>query len=186
MSSSVLPSSQAQQRPSIGVPSGQGAPPAVLWLSPRARERLAFLAVAGVMIVAGGVVAAVNGATSFAHGSWLAAYLVLVGGVAQLALGLGCLVLPQAKCSTGLKRVQLGLWNVGMLTVAGGVLGDLFGVVLVGSVLVAAALVCFASGTGPIRGPGRSTVVVAYRVLIGLLVISVLVGGVLAHGSPGG
>lgn len=41
----------------------------------------AFTAVARTMIVAGGVVAAINSAAPFAHGSWLAAYLVLVGGV---------------------------------------------------------------------------------------------------------
>jgi hypothetical protein len=146
---------------------------------------LVFLAVAGVMIVAGGLVAAVNGATSFAHGSWLAAYFVLVGGVAQSALGIGCLLLPQAECPPTLRRVQLGLWNVGTLTVAGGVLGNLFGVVLAGSIVVAAALVCFASGSGPMRNPGRNGVIV-YRLLIGLLVISVLVGGGLAHGNPGG
>ena len=40
----------------------------------------AFAAVAGAMIVAGGLIAAINSATPFAHGSWLAAYLVLVGG----------------------------------------------------------------------------------------------------------
>jgi hypothetical protein len=50
-----------------------------------------FLATAAAMVVAGGSVAAVNGASSFAHGSWLAAYLVLVGGVAQLLLGIGIL-----------------------------------------------------------------------------------------------
>jgi hypothetical protein len=161
-----------------------GHPPS-LWLAPQTRERLPFLAVAAVMIVAGGLVATVNGAAPFAHGSWLAAYLVLVGGVAQLALGTGCLLLPQARCSTGLRWAQLGLWNLGTLSVAGGVLTDLFGVVLGGSILVAAALACFAAGSGPLRHPGRRRVIV-YRLLIGLLAISVLVGGVLAHGSTAG
>ena len=56
----------------------------VFSLSAPARERLACVAVASALIVAGGLVAAVDGAAPFAHGSWLAAYLVLVGGVAQL------------------------------------------------------------------------------------------------------
>lgn len=179
---STLPTSEPAQasRPTLAPSALDAQRPVILWLSPQARERLAFLAVAGAMIVAGGLVATVNGAAPFAHGSWLAAYLVLVGGVAQLALGFGCLLLPQARCPTTLRRMQLGLWNVGTLTVAAGVLADLFGVVLMGSIVVAAALACFAGGSGPPRDPGRRRVIV-YRLLIGLLAVSVLVGGVLAH-----
>lgn len=155
----------------------------VLWLSPAARERLVFIAVGFVMIIAGGLVAAVNGAAAFAHASWLAAYLVLVGGVAQIALGVGCLTLPEPHCPPRLRALQLGLWNIGVLGVAAGVLANLFGVVLGGCVVVAGALVCFAAGSGPADDPGR-TRVLAYRLLIAALAISVLVGGVLAHGHP--
>ena len=187
MMSSTLPPSEPVKAPrSVLDLADRGAHrSSILWLGPEARERLAFLAVAGVMIVTGGLVAAVNGATSFAHGSWLAAYLVLVGGVAQIALGFGSLLLPQAVCPPPLRRAQLGLWNVGTLTVAGGVLGNLFVLVLAGSIVVAVALASFASGSGPIRNPGRSGVIV-YRLLIGLLAISVVVGGVLAHGTTTG
>ncbi len=38
-------------------------------------------------VVLGGFVAAVTGPLTLADGSWLAAYLVLVGGLAQCALG---------------------------------------------------------------------------------------------------
>ncbi|MDE3131080.1 MAG: hypothetical protein KGL16_07985 [Acidobacteriota bacterium] len=157
-------------------------PAAILWLSPKARERLVFLAVAAVMIIGGGLVAAINGAASFAHGSWLAAYLVLVGGVAQLALGFGCLLLPRAECPPRLRRAQLWLWNVGILTVAAGVLTNLFGLVLTGSVVTATGLASFAGGGGRASNPGRNRVL-AYRLVIGALAISVLVGGVLAHGT---
>ena len=80
----------------------------------------AFTAAAGAMIVVGGLVAAINSAAPFAHGSWLAAYLVLVGGVAQLLLGVGCLGLPAPRLSARLRRTQLGLWNVGNAAVASG------------------------------------------------------------------
>jgi hypothetical protein len=43
-----------------------------------------FLAFAGALIAAGGAGAAVNSAAPFGHGSWLAAYLVFVGGVSQI------------------------------------------------------------------------------------------------------
>lgn len=164
--------------------STRGEPTGVVWLSTQARERLVFLVAAGAMIVAGGLVAAVNGASSFAHGSWLAAYLVLVGGVAQLLLGIGSLALPEAANSRGLKRAQLGMWNAGTLIVAGAVLSNLFGMVLAGSAVIVGALVCFAVGGGPVCEFGRSRVLV-YRLLICLLLISVVVGGVLAQMTPG-
>lgn len=79
----------------------------------------AFTGAAGAMIVVGGLVAAINSAAPFAHGSWLAAYLVLVGGVAQLLLGVGSLGLPAPRLSARLRRAQLGLWNGGNAAVAG-------------------------------------------------------------------
>ncbi|MGH3261909.1 MAG: hypothetical protein ACRDNS_07945 [Trebonia sp.] len=151
---------------------------AVVSFSWAARQRLVFVAVAGACIVAGGVVAAVNGEAAFARGSWLAAYLVLVGGVAQLLLGVGCLALPEPVGSARLRRAQLGLWNAGIGIVAGGVLADALAVVLVGSAVVVVALGCFALGGGPIS-PGRRTLVLAYRALIIMLMVGVVVGGAL-------
>jgi hypothetical protein len=144
----------------------------------------AFTAVAGAMIVAGGLVAAINSAAPFAHGSWLAAYLVLVGGVAQLLLGVGCLVLPEPRLSARLRRAQLGLWNAGNAAVAGGVLSDAFGLVVAGSLLLLGALVGFAFGAGPASSnPGGRLIL--YRVAILGLGVSVVIGGVLANSSPG-
>jgi hypothetical protein len=72
------------------------------------RSTSAFLASSGVLIVAGGAVAAVNSAAPFGHGSWLAAYLVLVGGVSQVVLGAGRLALraprPNSGASAGAAR----------------------------------------------------------------------------------
>lgn len=144
----------------------------------------AFAAVAGTMIVAGGLIAAINSAAPFAHGSWLAAYLVLVGGVAQLLLGIGCLGLPLPRLSAGLRRAQLGLWNVGNLVIVGGVLGDSVGVVVVGSAIVLAALGGFAVGGGRSRHFQRGRVIL-YRLVILGLAVSVAIGAVLAGSSPG-
>ena len=144
----------------------------------------AFAAVAGMMIVAGGLVAAVNSAAPFAHGSWLAAYLVLVAGVSQLVLGLGRLVLPAPKRSVRLAHAQLGLWNAGTATVAVGVFTDLGAIVLVGSAIALTALGCFARGGGRGR-PGARGRVILYRFLIGALAIGVVVGSVLADAAPG-
>jgi hypothetical protein len=143
-----------------------------------------FAAVAGVMTVAGGLVAAINSAAPFAHGSWLAAYLVLVGGVAQLLLGVGCLGLPAPRLSPLLRGAQLGLWNLGNAAVAAGVLADAFVLVVVGSVMVLGALAGFAVGGGPIY-PGSRGRVILYRIVILGLAGSVVIGGVLADASAG-
>jgi hypothetical protein len=147
-------------------------------------ETLPFAGVAGALIVAGGLVAAVNSATPFAHGSWLAAYLVLVGGVAQLALGAAALVLPAPVRSTWLRRAQLALWNVGIAIVAVGVFVDALAVVVAGSVVVLAALGAFAYGGGPTR-PQAVVRVMLYRLVILVLAVSVAIGSVLAGTSPG-
>lgn len=139
----------------------------------------AFAGLAALLIVAGGLVAAVNSAAPFAHGSWLAAYLVLVGGVSQLLLGGGPLVLPAPDRSARLRRAQLGLWNAGTAAVAVGVFTDLTAIVFAGSAVVLAALGCFALGSGRGRAGARRRVTL-YRLAIGSLAISVVVGCVLA------
>ena len=147
-------------------------------------DTLAFVGVAGVLIVAGGLVAAVNSAAPFDHGSWLAAYLVLVGGVAQLVLSAGGLALPAPVCSTWLRRAQLALWNVGIAIVAVGVFTDLPDVVVAGSVVVLGALAAFAYGAGPTR-PQAAGRVTLYRLVVIVLAISVVIGSVLAGAAPG-
>jgi hypothetical protein len=147
-------------------------------------DTLAFVGVAGVLIVAGGLVAAINSAAPFDHGSWLAAYLVLVGGLAQLVLGAGCLALPAPVCATGLRRAQLALWNVGIAIVAVGVFIDVPAVVVAGSVVVVGALAAFAYGAGPTR-PQAAGRVTLYRLVVIVLAISVVIGSFLAGAAPG-
>lgn len=151
------------------------------------RCSLTFAGLAGAFVVAGGLVAAVDSAAPFAHGAWLAAYLVLVGGVAQLVLGLGRLALPGREPSPRLRRAQATLWSIGSLVVPAGVLGDVLAVVLLGSVVLLVALGGFAAGTGmgdaPARARGRT---LAYRAVILALGASVVVGSVLAASGSGG
>lgn len=137
--------------------------------------RAGFAASAAALIVAGGLAAAVNSASPFAHGSWLAAYLVLVGGASQVALGLAPLALPVAPPSQRLVRSQLVLWNAGALIVPAGVLVGSLAVVAVGSAALLAALACFVAGAQP-TGADRPGRVLAYRALVAVLGTSVLVG----------
>ena len=143
-----------------------------------------FLACAGVLIVAGGGVAAVNSAAPFGHGSWLAAYLVLVGGVSQGVLGTGRLALHVPPLSRALSLAQLVLWNVGGLAVPAGVLGDAPTLVTAGSVALLCALALFAAETRGVRRELRGRAVVYLAIVVGLAA-SVVVGSALADAAPG-
>ena len=148
------------------------------------RSTVVFLACAGVLIVAGGAVAAVNSATPFGHGSWLAAYLVLVGGVSQGVLGAGRLALHAPRPTPALLRAQLVLWNLGSLAVAAGVLADASPLVTVGSVALLWALALFATGARGVRREVRLRAVVYLAIIVGLAA-SVVVGSALADAIPG-
>jgi hypothetical protein len=140
-----------------------------------------MVALSGTAIVAGGLVAAVNSAAPFAHGSWLAAYLVLVAGVSQLALGLGARALAGNRLSATTGRRQVALWNVGNVAVMVGVLADAPLAVAAGSGALLAALGSFALCVGR----GRSRAVVAYQATVAVLAISVGIGCALAGVASG-
>lgn len=110
------------------------------------RPTIASLALGGALIVAGGVFAAVNSASPFGHGSWLAAYLVLVGGISQVVLGLGALAL-RGPCAFGSRvaTARLALWNLGSLAVPAGVLAARAGPVSAGSAALLCSLTLFAA-----------------------------------------
>jgi hypothetical protein len=148
------------------------------------RSTSAFLASSGVLIVAGGAVAAVNSAAPFGHGSWLAAYLVLVGGVSQVVLGAGRLALHAPRPTPALLRTQLALWNLGSLAVPAGVLADAPTLVTVGSVALLWALALFAAGASGVRREVRVRAVVYLAIVVGLAA-SVVVGSALADALPG-
>jgi hypothetical protein len=144
----------------------------------------AFLSFAGVLIVAGGTVAAVNSATPFGHGSWLAAYLVLVGGVSQIVLSTGQLALGASRLNRAFPPAQLVLWNLGSLAVPAGVLADVSLLVTAGSIALLAALALFATGAGGMRREVRGRSVLYLAIVVGLAV-SVVVGSALADAAPG-
>ena len=57
-----------------------------------------FVALGGMCVIAGGCVAAASSVTPSETASWAAAYLVLVGGVAQVFLGLGQVLVAPTEC----------------------------------------------------------------------------------------
>jgi hypothetical protein len=143
-----------------------------------------FSAAAGIFIVAGGFVAAVDSASPFAHGAWLAAYFVLVGGISQLLLGPGRIVLGLPRPSATIRRLQLVLWNLGGIAVPAGVLVGAPGIVTVGSAALLGALACFARGIRWVTRERRAGTL-AYGALILGLAMSVVIGSALADAAPG-
>ncbi len=136
-----------------------------------------FLIVGCACIVSGGLVAAVTGPTDFELGSWLAAYLVLVGGVAQVALGLGQVVLAAPAPSPRMVVAEAALWNLGLVATITGSLVALPAVSTVGGAATMGALILFLVG---VRGAGARPVAVLYRVVVAVVLLSAPIGLVLA------
>jgi hypothetical protein len=105
-----------------------------------------FLAIGSACTTAGGVVAAVARPTQFTVGPWLAAYLVLVGGVAQVGLGSGQALLAIEGPTPRRIRMEVLTWNAGLVAVIVGTLVPAVLVTTFGGVLTAAALAGFIGG----------------------------------------
>lgn len=131
-----------------------------------------------VAVVLGGLVAAVTGPLDWAKGSWAAAYLVLVVGVAQYVMGR---MRPAGRRPDRGGWGQLAGWNLGSLLVIGGTLAATPLLVALGSVLLVVALVL--ALWADLRVPGRAPAwwTWAYRALLLVLLVSIPVGIVLSH-----
>lgn len=147
-----------------------------------------FAVCGAVFLVAAAIAAIVNVRTPFAHGWWLVAYLSLVGGVAQLMLGPGLVVLADRDGSHGRALrygvAELALWNVGTVIVAVADLAFGPGGVVAGSVLLVVALAFFARELNDVSAvsseSGRAWRGM-YALLLVFLAVSTIVGTVLAY-----
>lgn len=154
------------------------------------RDPAAALTTIGICcVVLGGLVAAVTGPLDLGHGSWAAAYLVLVAGAAQCAMGRARsrrrdLVQPHRWA-----WAQIGAWNLGGALVIGGTQAGAPLVVDFGSVLLVAALAIALHATRPSTAVAAHSAVRrvspwgdrAYRILLLVLAVSIPVGIVLSH-----
>lgn len=126
----------------------------------------------------GGLVAALTSPLDLPKGSWLAAYLVLVGGVAQCTIGRTQEALAPDSVPRKLWQMQYTGWNVGsLLVIVGSLTGEPY-VVDVGGLLLLSALVIAVWVT---RNAAASFLLWAYRAVLLLLVASMPVGLALAH-----
>lgn len=153
------------------------------------RPYLPALMVGAVCIVAGGLVAAVTGPLALAHGSWAAAYLVLVAGVAQVALAGGQAMLspwPRYPSGHALLLVEFAGWSLGNTAVITGTLWGATWLVNLGGALLVVALAALLIATRNGFGQddvarGRRVALLTVRGLVALLLVSIPIGLWLAH-----
>ena len=146
-------------------------------------------------IIGGGLVAAAIAPAPTEHGAWAVAYLVLVGGIAQLALGAGQRLLtprtPRTPTSAAIRAQVVG-WNAGNAVVIAGTLADLTVLVSIGGAVLVGVLASFVfavrGAAGGERGrpdagaPGRPDwLLYGYRALVVVLLVSIPIGLVLSH-----
>lgn len=152
--------------------------------SARARAGIAlpFLIIGIAGVVAGGLVAAITATAPTEQASWAAAYLVLVAGVAQAALGVGQAVLARRQPPARLLVGELASWNLGNAAVIVGTVAGVTPITDAGGALLVLALALFLAATRRPRGPGW--IVALYRTLIVVVLVSIPVGLALAELSP--
>lgn len=146
----------------------------------RRAAALPFVLLGSVCVIAGGLVAAITATAPSELASWAAAYLVLVAGVAQVALGAGQAVLAVDTPSGRAVTLRFAGWNVGNALVLAGTLVGLTLAVDVGGVIVVLTLALLIYGIrGASTRPAWQRGV--FRALIVVLLVSVPVGLVLAR-----
>jgi hypothetical protein len=157
-------------------------------LDVRGRDRPAelLMIVGASCIVLGGLVAAFTGPLELTDGSWLAAYLVLVCGVAQYAIGRVPPRLGARAVSAGPTWAGVTCWNLGNLAVIGGTLSATPVLVDAGATLLALGLTVAwraVRHVGPtmLRDRAGQAATWAYRVMLLGLLAGTVIGMFLAH-----
>lgn len=147
------------------------------------RVALPFLIVGTAAVIFGGLFSAATARSATYHSAWLVAYLVLVVGVAQVALGLGEWWLASRPLRFSFIWGQVVLFALGN---AGVILGSLSGSTFWVDVGSAFLLVAIGSFGWAVRSPRhRGWALWAFWALIGFLLASVVVGLYFAHvGAP--
>lgn len=142
-----------------------------------------FAALGTACVIAGGLVAAAVATAPSQLGSWAAAYLVLVGGVTQVALGAGPALLAPRSPGRRAVAAELVGWNAGNGAVlAGTLLGATWLADVGGAALIAALALAFAGIRGAVRHPAWPLHL--YRAVIALVLVSIPVGLVIGAAHP--
>lgn len=144
------------------------------------RADLPFRGLALLWVIAGGLVAAVTSPWVLEHGSWTAAFAVLVGGVLQATLGLAQHTLASPPPRRRILGAELTTWNSGCIAVIAGTWTTLPAIVDVGGVLLVGTLSLMIAAVG--RGSvGPRWAVWLFRAALAVTLVSIPIGLILAH-----
>ena len=143
----------------------------------RLSAAIPFLIVAALAIVGGGLVAAAVAHAPSQPLIWMVAYLVLVVGTAQAALGMAQAYLSLSPPSPTFRMTEFVLFNAGNISVIGGTLCSSWPVVLAGTALFSTALAMFLYSSWKSRG---GWLIHVYRLLLTILFAGAAVGLVLS------
>lgn len=138
-----------------------------------------YTAAGAAFVVVGGLVAAVTRPLDLAKGSWLAAYLVLVCGVALVVIGVAQQQLTRAIPQRE-RTWQLAGWGVANTLVIAGSLSSVPLITDAGSVVLFATLALTAWIGRPLLHTHRGAASAYIAVLI-ILAVSAPIGSFLAH-----
>lgn len=143
------------------------------------RFALTFFLIGSAFVVLGGLVAAVSTPLGFVSGPWLAAYLVLVCGVAQCLFGImRRYVAPSPMTASGF-AVELACWNAGNAAVVVGDLVRIPFIVGIGGALLVVVLVLQLVHLRHVV-PGLRWAAWLYGIVVVMLLVSIPIGIVLA------
>lgn len=147
------------------------------------KSGLPFAVVGVACIVAGGLISAIAASSPSENSSWAVAYLVLVGGVAQVVVGVLQSRLVARPLSPAFLLAEFLTWNLGNAAViAGQLLGYQF-VLDAGGVVLGASLLLLLAG---VRGVLPTTAwerrsLYAYRLVLLIVLVSIPIGLVVGH-----
>lgn len=144
----------------------------------RAAERI-FISLGMAYVVAGGLISAVTASVPSQRTAWLVAYLVLIGGAAQLGLGYGQSRLADEDPSRRRVVGEVLTFNLGNAAVIAGTFLAQPYLVDAGGAAIVVSLVLFWLGA---RGRSRrGSFRYAYVILVAVLIVSIPIGLALAH-----
>ena len=144
----------------------------------RVAERV-FISLGMTFVVAGGLISAVTASVPSQRTAWLVAYLVLIGGAAQIGLGYGQAKLADENPSRRRVLGELLAFNLGNAAVIAGTFLVQPYLVDAGGAAIVVSLVLFWRGA---RGrPGQGWLRYTYAILVAALIVSIPIGLALAH-----
>lgn len=150
-------------------------------------QRAAFapfaVAGAGAIVGGGGLAAAIAAPAPTRHGVWAVAYLVLVLGVGQLVLGAGQALLAAEPLPAGAARVTALAFNASGAAIVLGVVTDHIVVFDIGSALLLGVLAWLLYVVR--RAARRGWALVAYRLFIAALIVSIPIGALITTAGRG-